>query len=460
MEPLVGGASSSSSTTALGLVPHVGVKLEPPSDAATDWYLLHPRTQEKVALPKPAGTYELVWDEDDYASIRDSGTGLKVEATDTFRNKLLVDLVDGEHYIMIDAGGAAEPKLTALRAAEVRHKTGHLTYHTGATHAQQQIAFAYRATPCPGGFYFMWQAGKLYILLQLKTHKGEPSTWTWHSVNGWRKSVKDDGFAGQIARSTQCKQKGDEKDGYADCYLPWTGLSTFAMLKLLGVWGSCIPRHGGLHGGQMCMDAAAELLEGLVRDATAKTQWTLKITFDHGWQPSWPAREQESDVELDVRAGIVSLGGWSDIATLSPEGSDYRLWWKELIPQGPIEKSAIISLWTLLLRSSGRKGLASLRRQAVYQTAREFERVSIHDAHGKLTSQMPLRADFDRIIDVVTEPVALNRWLSKYVIDAASLSEKHTCSTLITDKGFMGICMDVGAIIYPDNTGVVCTPQV
>lgn len=254
--------------------------------------------------------------------------------------------------------------------------------------------------------------------------------------------------------------KAIQEDGMdpESAFLPFTGLSTAAMLVLLARWRLDNPRLGGLRG-EANRAAATTLLHSLVGGVGWGFSGTLRLRLDSTrFELSWPAAPSHTDVVLPVSGPYVLLDEWRALAAKV---------------DAPFEASAILLecgfdkcqtvpaagiLEKLLLM---RKPPWFVVYQVATQAARWIDTSLFKTACGKA----PLNFDgslakYPGVMDVIDKLDLMNSFLWRHVQGGVVESQASTCLSLTTDAGHCGMKLDCGFFVFQSGKVSVACPQV
>ena len=92
---------------------------------------------------------------------------------------------------------------------------------------------------------FFWEAAVLYKQLGLTSYGGQASTWFYRGRKPWAAWMRTLGLGdGHLLRGLHGNSKADPEasdDGEEDLFMPYSGMSTCAVLALLTKWSASEP---------------------------------------------------------------------------------------------------------------------------------------------------------------------------------------------------------------------------
>ena len=189
---------------------------------------------------------------------------------------------------------------TPHRAAQVRLLVG----CTSAS-AAFNISVFHRARTCRQSVF--WNCADMYVYMQLKTYKGEPSNWIDRCHEQWETRLSFLG-PGHIVYGNNAAGKQSARQGkpwHQRC-LPNTSISTVRILALCFKWGLADQQGGGLNAGPA--EAALLFAKGMlsVFNAPQFRNIMFTIALTNTWQCAWPRPAVQIDNEHVIGVGCSS----------------------------------------------------------------------------------------------------------------------------------------------------------
>lgn len=430
-----------------------GVRLEEPVGPTGTWALVDPRIGERAELPTPSGAYTLEWVGQDVA-VCDTGSESFLEAESVFTKIIARDSASDELKIV-----CWTPKKRWRIFDYIELMTDHrnltVTLIVGPTRARQNIdAVLLRVTRHSGALVY-WAAVSIYTMLNLKAHQNTPSKWVWKSKKQWVALLKDMGLLDQVLDSSRAILEDGVRPDQA--FLPFTAISTAALLIMLARWRLDNPRAGGLRS-EDSRAAATTLLHSVVGGIGSLHAGTLNLCLDPArYKNTWPSPPVHPDVSLAARGGHISLDEWRALA--ARPGCCFEA--SQLLKECGLELCRDIPVASLLEKLvSLKKPPTYLIAQVAMQVARWVDSTLFKVAEGKAPGGHDgSYAKYPRVNDFIDKPDLMNAFLWRHVQGSVKESRDATCLSLASDSGHCGMKLDCGFFVHQTGRVSIAAPQ-
>lgn len=278
--------------------------------ASGEQVLTHVRTLRRQRLPASGRPWALVFDGDKFGALL--GIHDEVVCLENYLTRMLYEGANGQLFIvdrdasgklLMDAPWSLSDKMREFKTEQVRLQ------HMGA-----QVSFSVFSLVWPrGGCHLLWQPFVLYPALGMTSHGGKPSKWVYESLPRWERMLAALGCMGYLFKSN-ASTSAVEALGSHDKFLPFLGITTFALLFLLLRWAFSSTRQGGLRE-TPARERAMALVTSLI-EAIAIESWTFDVDFDRQWRIAWPRPQLECARKFTLH---VSEGGYADVPAWAAE---------------------------------------------------------------------------------------------------------------------------------------------
>lgn len=209
---------------------------------------------------------------------------------------------------------------------------------------------------------------------------------------------------------------------------------------------------------QKARRASLEFFEAMLYAVTADGCFQLEIAFVEDWTVHWPRPPfVATNVILQVdSAGRFSLAPWVEAVqvAIGPESRCGAMWLRCL--QQTLGEA---TLGGLLSTSASAPKLRGLYLQLIWQVGLQLQAAFRLSLSGKTV--VGLSASYWHLADVLEQPHQLDRHLARYLMASRQACAGVQNLSICTDKSTVcGLTLQNSAVILPNNTAVICPPQV
>lgn len=99
-----------------------------------------------------------------------------------------------------------------------------------------------------GGCKMLWACKEFYELLECTSYKGQSSKWVYSQLGQWEKTCNALGGSTHFLKSVGGHLTPEEVMKSSTHVLPFTSMTSVALIALLARWAKLSPRLGGAHG--------------------------------------------------------------------------------------------------------------------------------------------------------------------------------------------------------------------
>ena len=431
--------------------------------------LVHTLTLERVKLA-PGIDWEVAYDDNGYGGVFDSrhveNGGDPYLMEHLFKQHLCKFL--GSSKIGIYDLSGRKPAVIDWATKLQAFTTFDVTCKVGAM-AKDHCHRVLQMKVTRGGCIFFWYCNTVYSALQLKSHQGVPSKWTYANVPKWRLSMSQLGFRGchviQSRRSVPAGaalDTGSDRDN-ASQTIPESCMSTLALLQQLFRWSSAKFQQGGLRN-PVGQAAALCFAKGLLDSTCSQLSFAIPIWFDAHWKCQWPCLpDVKPDLNVAIVNGKLDLTEWVDLCA-GEWLHDLNLA-SEWLRQVQCTMGDSCSLFSVLQTLAIDPQCLGIYTQILWSSALRVEQVIAHVISNPASSTANMvKAQTLDLLSFLWQPKQLNHELFKYQLStkaATDVSVSGPHFTLATDKANVcGVNLANTIIALPSNVAFQCHPQV
>lgn len=228
----------------------------------------------------------------------------------------IAEASDGARFVIWLRDKGKEPQ--SLDVALSWHVPATMALAVGAAQVTVDIDVWVMKRVRPFGLCVFWEIARFYSLLSLTSYAKQPSKWVHHSMASWELAMC------QLPRTHFLHSRHTNSSGENLQRIPWfdrplsnTGVSTIAIVLLLGRWAFASAMQRGLRS-QQGRSAAADLLASICKFACQKTSPFVVFAVSD-WACTWPRPAPLEWHEVSVELSFVA-GGRVQLSNLSEAG--------------------------------------------------------------------------------------------------------------------------------------------
>jgi hypothetical protein len=426
-------------------------------------------THERVELPR--GCWELIFDDTDIVACLvvtppdDCDAEPEPRLTNMYLKKDVYISDKGERYAVTHPSSEGRLQSYSIDFALTKHVESDVEVRVGVTSASAKLPLVVMQLPRAGGARVYWSLSEIYTFMGLRTYKGVSSKWIWESRTSWAKRCED--YFGHEAmlyskHGNVSDKRVDEVQWYDRC-LTAVSMSTPGLLLVTCRW-CMLPRESGGFDNADSRSAACMLLSSAMGEALAfKLGLTCTISLDAEWKNLWPRPSHG----LFRCADIMLVVDWQGNLDLEPlynaqvAHNAAKQWLRSLWKCGLPSRQRFIPLMKFLEIAICAKQCRALVAQILVALASQLELCFAAQGQKKFTSTARQMLFSMRNLEDQMGGNSMSYKLAQYVYLGAESCRHHLFMTIATDKASPAmLSLSNAIIVYPDNTGVLCCPQV